>query len=520
MIKYPKGKQDFRSIREAGMVYIDKTQYIEKLIEDDCIFFLSRPRRFGKSLWLSTLENFFKGRRYLFKGLAVDSYDWEWVEYPVIRLDFTGMDYAKGENLELKIGDMLADHENLYNLESSPTDCALRFKRLIGNLHRKFGRKVVVLVDEYEKPVIDLYAYPEEAKRNREILRGFYGVLKAYEGWLQFVFLTGVSKFAQMSVFSGLNNLWDISLSDKYAAICGITQDELRGNLAEGIKDLAVKESTNFEGALAMLKANYDGYHFSAESPDIYNPFSLINALADGAVANYWFRSGTPTLLVNVLMESDFDITEMQGVTATDDDLMGIDTRFHDPVPLFYQTGYLTIKRYDKEFREYTLGFPNREVEDAFNKFLLPNYINKNERETKTLLNQMIRALRDGEAEAFVTTLIGFISGVSYELIKKAEAERHFHNVIYLLCNLMLPYMVKVEERTSKGKIDMLIKTDRYLYLLEFKVDASAEKALSQIREKEYWKPYISSGQNIYLIGMNFSKSERDIDIDYKIEQL
>lgn len=373
MVRYPIGKQDFKSLREGEYAYVDKTHYITKLLEGSTYYFLGRPRRFGKSLFLSTLEYFFLGERELFKDLAIDSYQWSWEEYPVIRIDLNGADYAETPGaLSEKLSQQLDLVEEKYGIENKSRNLIDRFYQLIRRLSESRTKKVVVLVDEYEKPVIDAIGKSEVQNKNKEFLRGFYGVLKSLDKYLKLVFLTGVTKFGQMSVFSGLNNIDDISMDDAFGAVCGITETELRQTFRDGIIAFAERNDTTEEGALAQLKENYDGYHFSERCPDLYNPYSLIKALSKNKIGSYWSLSGTPSLLAKMLLEEKYDLGNLNGIRATERRLMGIGNQFEDAISLLYHTGYLTIKHYDRELEEYVLGFPNKEVEQAFFEYLLP----------------------------------------------------------------------------------------------------------------------------------------------------
>ena len=367
MIKYPIGKQDFKSIREDGYLYVDKTSYISKLLQQGSYFFLARPRRFGKSLFLSTLEYFFRGERYLFKELSIDNFNWHWIKYPVIHLDLNGTDYTQNYALEQRLSAFLSFYENEYAI---PPEKELgiqeRFRNLILQIYETAHQQVVVLVDEYEKPLLDTLDISAVFEKNKETLRGFYGVLKSMDHYLKMVFMTGVTKFGQMNVFSGFNNIRDISMNPDFGAICGITQYELELNFREGIEDLAKEKHLDFKSSLQLLKNNYDGYHFCGKCPDIYNPFSLLNALADKKIGSYWSYTGTPALLANLLLKKNYDLEGLDGIEASERRLMGVNNQFDDPVALFYQTGYLTIKDYDETLDEFILGYPNIEVEQAF----------------------------------------------------------------------------------------------------------------------------------------------------------
>ena len=376
MARYAIGLQDFKSLRKGDYIYVDKTDYIARLLEGSKYYFLGRPRRFGKSLFVSMLEYFFNGERDLFKGLAVDSYKWNWETYPVIHLDLNGANYTeRKEALVSKLIQQLKYTEEKYDIIPSTEEIAERFEYLITQLYKKTGKEVVVLVDEYEKPVLDVIDNPALSDSYRETLRAFYSVLKSTDKYLKLVFMTGVTKFGKMSVFSGLNNIKDISLDDRYGAVCGITRQELIENFREGIVSLATKKKVTYEEALEILKSNYDGYHFSEDCPDIYNPYSLLNALDSRKIEAYWAETGTPTLLIQTLLRRNYDLSELDGVYASSKRLTTLTDQLDDPIPLFYQTGYLTIKSYDENLEQFLLSYPNLEVEKAFFDFLHKNLI-------------------------------------------------------------------------------------------------------------------------------------------------
>lgn len=515
MARYPNGMSSFEEIRLGKYIYIDKTDYIVKMLDGAKYFFLSRPRRFGKSLFVSTLEAFFLGKKELFEGLYIYGHDWEWEEYPVIRIDFAPKSYARHEDLIARLNDNLRSYEEKYGLNAVDTrDVQVRFNRLITEAHKKSGKQVVVLVDEYEKPVVDNLDNDELKEQNREMLAGFYSVLKANDAKLKFVFLTGVTKFGQMSVFSGLNNLRDISLLQEYGAICGITEKELLDNFQEGIRDLAEAEETDFDGAVRLLKENYDGYHFSPDCPDIYNPYSIVNAMDNRVIEAYWATSGVPTLLVKTLRMKKFDLNRLDGALATAERLKGIDNQINDPIALFYQTGYLTIKNYIKKMRLFSLGFPNREVEVAFFNYLLPEYSNQNKTASSNFITDIAFGLDQGNPGKALAALQSFTAHITYEVLDKIDIEQHFQDVVYIILKALLPYVVEVkaEERTSDGRTDILIKTQDFIYIIELKTDSSAEEALRQIEEKEYALPYLSDPRKVFMIGINFSTEKRRID--------
>lgn len=518
-IVYPLGEQSFSEIRKSGKVYVDKTKFIPMLRNK--FYFFGRPRRFGKSLFLSTLDCFFRGKKELFAGLAVSEFEKEWKEYPIIHIDLNGMNYTEdAESLKTKLISQLRNVEKTYGIDSEISDPSLRLDSLIVRLHEITSMQVVVLIDEYEKPVLDTIDNDLLHSKYKEILRGFYGVLKSLDSFLKLVFITGVTKFGKMNVFSGFNNLKDISLSDEFATLCGITQEEMLEYFHSGIDKIATNESVGFDEAVAFLKKSYDGYHFSRNCPDIYNPFSLLNAMDTGVVDDYWFQTGTPSLLVKALRQSNYKLENLPLSVATSDDLLGLDTQLDDPVPLFYQTGYLTIKGFDKRFKTFILDFPNQEVQNAFFKFLLPSYTSQTRRDSQNLLNKLINSLEEGKPDRFIGLLKSFSAGITYEMAPLPEVERHFHNLIFILCRLLLPYTVRAEEKTSSGRIDMLIETPLYFYIIEFKVNSSADIALQQIKDKKYAAPYLGKDKKIYLIGVNFSTQERCISGAPAIESI
>ena len=400
----PIGIQTFEKIRVDNAVYVDKTQFIEELTRYKCPYFLSRPRRFGKSLFLSTLRSYFEGRKDLFEGLAISKTEAEWKKYPVFYFDFTGKSYETVDDVILKIGDTLEKLENIYGKNTESNDIAIRFKNLIEAAYEKTGLQVVVLVDEYDKPLLQNVDNLEEEDKIRSVLKGFYGNLKGEDQYLRFVFITGVTRFDKVSIFSDLNNLNDISLSETYSAICGISQEELEANFAPEIENMAEKNGYSKEECIAELKKNYDGYHFSQDvQTDIYNPFSLLKAFSDLSFGSYWFATGTPTFLTKMMLDSDFDYKSLEeGVDVDSRSLEEYRLNATEPVPLLYQTGYLTIKNYEKDFDSYTIGVPNEEVKFGMYKRLLPLYLGYPTDDKKIEIVNFQKALRDGKVEEFM----------------------------------------------------------------------------------------------------------------------
>lgn len=514
---YPLGEQSFRNIREEGKVYVDKTGFIPTLL-DYKYNFLNRPRRFGKSLFLSTLEQFFLGQRHLFKGLAVDSYDWEWdwEEYPVVRIDLSNGSYSTSDGVNERLSETIASCEARYSVAPMGESVRARFNNLLISLHEKFQKKVVVLVDEYEKPLLDAFGKPyfdDYASK----LSDFYSVLKSNSDVLKFVFLTGVTKLGHLNIFSGLNNLTDISLDNNFDAICGITEKELTEYFAPGIERFAAENGLTYEESLSSLKNFYDGYHFSGRLTDIYNPFSLMECLRVSRLTYNWFQSGSSSFLINKLKESHFNLANLDGIKIGEAELSGIDASMNDPVTLLYQSGYLTISHYDKRNQLYTLTIPNKEVSIALYSIIIPYYAGYNHRITadKTLL--FLNHLNSGDAEGAMIWLKGFFSSIPYDV--KLNYESEFQLIVYAFFALIgLQQDSVLEKQTSSGRIDMVLTLRNYVYVFEFKLGESAEKAIQQINEKEYSLPWIADGREVIRIGVSFSAESRGIS-DFIIER-
>lgn len=517
--RYPIGVQSFSEIINGNYLYVDKTEFIYQLFDTGKYYFLSRPRRFGKSLLLSTMEAFFLGKRELFKGLAIDRHeDLNWEEYPVLHLDLNAQDYTKTEDsLYNQLDTFLKSWENKFGIVPEVNDVGIRFAAVVRSAFEQTGRQVVVLIDEYDKPLLQNLSEERRARQDsfRNTLKGFYGVLKTCDQFIKFAFLTGVTKFGHVSVFSDLNNLRDISLEPEYNAICGITETELLSNMHERIEQLATRLRQSYEETCDDLKRNYDGYRFSEEeSEGIYNPFSLMNVMASQRFSDYWFMSATPTMLVELLRHAQVDISELEGSVRSENELQGIDPEFDDPIPLLFQSGYLTIKgaRHRGKKPIYILGFPNEEVTDGFMEALFPYYVNRREgSESTRIVNDCVEALEKGKVDRFMTILKSLLAGAPYDENSEAHVyENRFRDVMYILCRLM-GMMVHCELHTAKGRIDMTVETDRFIYIMEFKVDESPEKALAQIDEKRYADRYLSDDRTVVKVGVNFSSSERNI---------
>ena len=506
---YPVGIQSFDEIRKGGFAYVDKTALVHTLVKTGKYYFLSRPRRFGKSLLVSTLEAYFTGRRELFAGLAMESLEREWAEHPVLRLDLNAQKYEKPEDLESILNNALCGWENLYGSRPSETSLSLRFQGVVERAAELTGRNAVVLVDEYDKPMLQAIGNEPLQAAYRGTLKAFYGVLKSCDRHLRFALLTGVTKFSKVSIFSDLNNLMDISMDERFASLCGITERELRRDFAEDIRQLGEANGMTEEEAAGELKKWFDGYHFSKNSEDIYNPFSLLNTFAKREFGSYWFETGTPTFLVEVLQRNRYDLHRLTEEMATADSLGGIDTMESDPVPLLYQSGYLTIKGYEREFQIYHLGFPNKEVEEGFVRFLLPRYASIRPSGTAFEISNFVKDARGGDVEGFMRRLQSFFADTPYELAR--DLELHYQNVLFIVFKL-LGFYTRAEYHTSQGRVDLVVQTDRFVYVMEFKLDGTAEEALRQIEERGYARPFAADSRKVYRVGVNFSAAIRGIE--------
>ena len=506
---YPVGIQNFEKLRNGGYFYIDKTALVYRLVTTGSYYFLSRPRRFGKSLLVSTLEAYFQGKKELFEGLAVSELEKGWKQYPVIHLDLNAKKFDGPEDLIRLIDRQLLVLEAEYGKVETDETIDDRFVSLIRNMHDRTGERVVILVDEYDKPL--LQAIGNEALQNeyRAILQAFYGVLKSMDGYIRFALLTGVTKFGKVSVFSDLNNLFDISMDENYTSICGISEKELLDNFDEDIRALAENNGQTYEEACAKLKENYDGYHFYPGSTGIYNPFSLLNTFMKGRYGSYWFETGTPTYLVELLKSHKYSLYKLAHEKTTAKVLDSIDSASRNPVGVIYQSGYLTIKGFIPEPRIYELGFPNREVEEGFMDFLVPFYTPVEESESGFAVWEFIQDVKAGNVDGFMERLQSFLADCPYEMAK--DIELHYQNVLFIVFRLAGLY-TQVEYHTSRGRIDMVVQTADYVYVMEFKLDGSAEQALEQIEERQYDLPFAKDRRKVFKIGVNFSSETRNID--------
>ena len=506
---YPIGIQNFEKLRKSNYCYIDKTALVYRLATTGSYYFLSRPRRFGKSLLISTLEAYFQGKKELFEGLAIEKLEKDWKKHPVLHLDLNTQKYDSPEALEYLLDDTLAKWEMLYGRQETERTLPLRFQGIIQRAYEKTGELVVILVDEYDKPMLQAIGNEELQTSYRNTLKAFYGALKSTDGCIKFALLTGVTKFGKVSVFSDLNNVEDISMLEQYVSICGITEEELTENFDDEMAQLAQNYGISKEEAYHEVQERYDGYHFCENSVGIYNPFSLLHTFKNLKLDNYWFATGTPTYLVKLLQLHHYELNEMANEVVTKDVLNSIDSASTNPIPVIYQSGYLTIKGYDERFNTYELGFPNKEVEEGFVKFLLPFYAPIQEAKSGFEIQNFVKEVESGRIEEFLQRLQSFFADTPYELARDLEV--HYQNVLFIVAKL-LGFYVKAEYHTNRGRIDLLIQTDKYIYVMEFKLDGSAEEALQQINEKQYDQPFATDSRQLFKIGINFSQKLKNIE--------
>ena len=511
---YPIGIQNFESLREDGYIYVDKTELIYQLVKTGRYYFLSRPRRFGKSLLISTLEAYFLGKKELFKDLAIEKLEKDWLEYPVLHLDLNAEKFDSPERLDALLSNQLTQWEEIYGHGPDETTLSLRFKGVIRRAAKQTGQRVVILIDEYDKPMLQALENDELQEKFRDTLMAFYGVMKSMDGDIKFAFLTGVTKFGKVSAFSDLNNLMDISMDDRNANICGITEPEIHAYFKDDLHELARVQNMDYDQVCIALREFYDGYHFTENSKGIYNPFSLLNTFKYLQFGSYWFETGAPTYLVKLLKHSHYNLYNMAHTETDADVLNGIDSTSVNPIPVIYQSGYLTIKGYDREFGIYRLGFPNREVEEGFMKYLLPFYANTDKVDSSFHIQKFVREIRSGDYDSFFRRLQSLFADTPYELVR--DLELHCQNVLFIVFKL-IGFYVKAEYHTSEGRIDLVLQTDSFIYLMEFKLNGTADEALRQINEKGYALPFVADPRQLFKIGVNFSAKTRNIE-EWKIE--
>lgn len=513
--KCPLGIQTFEKVISEDLLYVDKTQYIYSLAQDYRYVFLSRPRRFGKSLLASTLHSYFSGKKELFKGLAIERLETEWAEHPVLHFDMSTAKHMDKETLEQELNGKLSDYEEIYGKsKTGKTKLNQRLESLIVNAYAQTGSKVVVIIDEYDAPLLDVVHEDEQLPQLRQVMRNFYSPLKACDPYLRFVFLTGITKFSQMSIFSELNNLKNISMMPEYAGICGITEEELTAQLADYVEAIAESQGKTHEEALQQLKQNYDGYHFSWPSPDIFNPFSLLNALSDKRVGSYWFASGTPTYLIEMMRKFGVAPSQIGRTRAMASAFDAPTERMTSLIPLLYQSGYTTIKDYNPISGLYTLDIPNSEIRIGLMESLLPNYVQSAANEGLTAIADMYMALLEGDLDGMLRQLQQFLLTVPY--CDNTNYEGHYQQMLYVIFSLLGRY-VDVEVRTATGRVDMVMQAFGKLYLFELKLNRSAAAAMQQINLNDYPARFSQCGLPIVKVGINFDTATRTVS-DWAIE--
>jgi hypothetical protein len=529
-MKYPIGIQSFETLRQGGYVYVDKTDLIYKLAEGH-IYFLARPRRFGKSLLVSTLKAYFEGRRDLFEGLKMMDLEKEWTKYPVIIFDFNLGQKNKENGLRDYLLSVVDKAETKYAISpllnpenDKPTlDVGVRFNHLIEELHKKTGQQVVVLIDEYDKPLLDLLetGNADDAKlldANRELLKYFFSVFKAADSHLRFVMLTGITKFSQVSMFSGFNQPDDISIDNRYDTLLGITTEELHTVFIDAIRELADAEGCSQDDIKQQLQQRYDGYHFSKRLKDVYNPFSILNTFAKLDMKDYWFASGTPSYMVRLLAKSQEEVMTFTGRYYAEQTFVDYKVDTEMSLPMFFQSGYLTIKDVDREFNTYLLDYPNTEVKQGMITLLANQYLQSKE-DTSSWLNRMVQALRKADLEQVRKLFTAFLAETPYSMRPKKDqkdCELYFHYTFYLIMRLISCYTVYTEKQLSEGRADCIIETPAYIFILEFKLDGTADEALRQTADRGYATAYAADFRPIYCIGASFSSKTGTID-DWKV---
>lgn len=508
---YPIGIQTFEEIINRKLLYIDKTEYVYRMTHaGGKHFFLSRPRRFGKSLLVSTLQSYFEGKKDLFKGLAIEKLETEWTEYPVLHFDMSGGKHMEKEELERYLGYLLQDEEKKWGIDNPKVGSNNRLIDLINTAYEKSGKQVVVLIDEYDAPLLDVAHQDEKIGNLRNIMRNFFSPLKKNESMLHFVFLTGITKFSQLSIFSELNNITNISMQEEYAGICGITKEELLTQMSEDIDALAKRLSLSREATIQKLKDNYDGYHFAWPSPDVFNPYSLLNCLADGKLKAYWFGSGTPTFLIEMMRKFRTVPSKIAGMQAKESSFDAPTENMKSIIPLLYQSGYVTIKDYDPLLELYTLDFPNREIRMGLYDSLLANYMDADADEGRVVIAHMSAFINNGDIDGALQLLRTFLETVPY--CDNTLYEGHYQQMLYLVFALLTNYHIFVEQRTAKGRTDITIETKSHIFILELKFDKTAEEALAQINKNRYAEAFALKGKTIVKVGIGFSvKEERNI---------
>lgn len=514
--RYPVGIQTFSEIRERNYLYIDKTQYLVDFIDKGYKYvFLSRPRRFGKSLFASMIHAFYEGRKDLFEGLAIGEYEKDWVKHPVLHFDMSAAKHMDTKQLDDYLDYLLLPYEKQFGTEENKDKAPnIRFANIVKAAYEQTGRKVVLIIDEYDAPLLDVVHEEQNLAALRRATQNFYSPIKSLDPYLEFVFLTGITKFAQLSIFSELNNLFNISMYDKYSAICGISSEELHTQMLPDVERLAEHLHLSVDKTFERLKRKYDGYHFSKNSEDVYNPFSLIKALASGDIGDYWFDSGTPTYIIKLLQKYNVGLRDLTGQDAGVSDFDVSPENMTTILPLLYQSGYLTIKHYDPMIDLYTLGYPNEEVRTGMVRSLAANYLTPAEGTNSSFVIKFVKAVIADDMEQALTLMRAYLAGVFYRLSNKTE--RDVQTIFYLVFSLIGSF-IKVEEESAHGRADVVITLPSVVYVMELKFDGSADAALRQIDEKGYLIPYTADGKRLVKVGVNYSSEERTIT-EWRIE--
>ena len=515
---YPIGIQTFEEVRKLDNLYIDKTEYIYRMTHTDGkYFFLSRPRRFGKSLLVSTFQSYFEGKKELFEGLAIEKLEKEWNEYPVLHFDLSKGKHMEKEQLNRYLLDIIEKQEARFDCKSNKIDVNIRLDDLINAVYQKTGKQVVVLIDEYDAPLLDVAHEKEKLDELRNTMRNFYSPLKGNESMLRFVFMTGITKFSQLSIFSELNNITNVSMDEPYAGICGITKEELLTQMSDDIDALAEHLELSREETIQELKDHYDGYHFTWPSPDVFNPYSLLNCFAKQEMDDYWFGSGTPTYLINMMRKYEFLPADLgEAIEVDKKDFDAPTETMTTIVPLLYQSGYVTIKGYDKPTKLYLLALPNQEIRVGLYGSLLPHYLTDKSAKANTTIAKMSVLVKKGDMDAAFCLLNNFLETVPY--CDNTHYEGHWQQTLYIMFALLTNYDILVEQHTAKGRIDITMETADTIYVMELKFNKSVEEALAQIEAKHYADAFNMSGKKMVKIGLNFSVKDEVNSLEWKIE--
>ena len=515
---YPIGIQTFEEVRKLDNLYIDKTEYIYRMTHTDGkFFFLNRPRRFGKSLLVSTFKSYFEGKKELFEGLAIEKLEKEWNTYPVLHFDLSKGKHMEKELLNRYLMDIIEKQEARFDCKSNKIDVNIRLDDLINAVYQKTGKQVVVLIDEYDAPLLDVAHEKEKLDELRNTMRNFYSPLKGNESMLRFVFMTGITKFSQLSIFSELNNITNVSMDEPYAGICGITKEELLTQMSDDIDALAEHLELSREETIQELKDHYDGYHFTWPSPDVFNPYSLLNCFAKQEMDDYWFGSGTPTYLINMMRKYEFLPADLgEAIEVGKKDFDAPTETMTTIVPLLYQSGYVTIKGYDKPTKLYLLALPNQEIRVGLYGSLLPHYLTDKSAKANTTIAKMSVLVKKGDMDAAFCLLNDFLETVPY--CDNTHYEGHWQQTLYIMFALLTNYDILVEQHTAKGRIDITMETADTIYVMELKFNKSAEEALAQIEAKHYADAFKMSGKKMVKIGLNFSVKDEVNSLEWKIE--